>query len=304
LRTPLTRGQIAVVDDAANSHGPDDPDGTVPNADQADYWNGPEGQHWVEHEARFDGMLEPFVAPILDAAGVGPGVRLLDVGCGNGALTRAATTRGAEATGLDISGPMVERARAHAAAEGLAVEFLEADAQAHRFSGGFDVVVSRFGVMFFGDPTAAFTNLTRALEPGGRLAFACWQEQARNEWVVVPALAMLPIVGPPDVGPPDAPGPFAFADRDRVEGILDDAGFSDIGFQSVELPLLLGGGLSLDETVSWLSQGGMGKRFLGEADGPTTERALAAVREALAPHVTTDGVRLGSAVWVVTATRG
>lgn len=274
-----------------------------PNSDQVDYWNGPEGQHWADHEARFDAMLAPFVDPVLDRAGIAPGVRVLDVGCGNGALSRAAASRGASVTGVDISAPMLDRARAHAAAEGVAVEFVEADAQVATFEGRFDAVISRFGVMFFADPVAAFANLAGALEPGGRLAFVCWQGQPLNEWVAVPALAMLPIVGPPEMPPPDAPGPFAFADADRLVGILAAAGYADVACDPVGPPLLMGGGLGVDEAVAFLAEGGMGKRFLAGADAATAERALAAVREALAPFDTPDGVRAGSAAWLVSARR-
>jgi len=248
-------------------------------------------------------MLAPFVEPILDAARVGAGDRVLDVGCGNGALSRAAAARGAIVVGVDISGPMLERARAHAAHDGLAIDFVHADAQVHPFSGGFDALVSRFGVMFFADPVAAFANLGRALAPGGRLAFACWQDQSANEWVAVPALAMVPVVGPPDMPPPGAPGPFAFSDADRVAAILGEAGFGDVAIEPIDPPLLLGGHLGLDGAVAWLSEGGMGKRFLGDADSATRERALGAARAALEPHVTPDGVRLGSAAWLVRAVR-
>jgi len=273
------------------------------NAEQVAYWNGPEGRHWADREERFDAMLAPFLAPVLDAAGVGAGDRVLDVGCGNGALSRAAARRSAAVTGVDISAPMLDRARAHAAADGLAIDYLEADAQEHPFAGGFDRLVSRFGVMFFADPEAAFANLARALDPGGRLAFVCWQGQPLNEWVAVPGLAMLPIVGPPDMPPADAPGPFAFGDQARVAGILADAGFTDVACESTTPSILLGGGLGLDDTVAWLGEGGMGKRFLAGADPATTERALGAVREALAPFVTPEGVRMATATWLVTATR-
>ncbi len=272
------------------------------NADQIEYWNGPEGQHWADHEARFDAMLVPFLEPVLGAAAVGAGDRVLDVGCGNGALSRGAAARGATVTGVDISAPMLARARERASAEGLSIDFVEADAQVHAFAEPFDAVVSRFGVMFFADPAAAFATIARGLRPGGRLAFVCWQGQHLNEWVAVPALAMLPIVGPPDLPPPDAPGPFAFADPDRVAGILEGAGFTDVAVDAVSLPLLLGGGLDLDGAVAWLSEGGMGKRFLVGADGPTTDRALDAVRSAMEPFVTPDGIRMGTATWLVHAT--
>jgi SAM-dependent methyltransferase len=278
------------------------------NDEQFEYWNGPEGQHWADREDRFDGMLAAFVEPLLDAAAVAPDDRVLDVGCGNGATSRAAARRATNGrvVGVDISGPMLARARGRAADDGLEnVEFVHADAQDHSFddSDPFDVMLSRFGVMFFADPVAAFANLGTALRPGGRVAFVCWQALFVNEWVAVPAAAIIPIAGMPDAPPPDAPGPFSFADGDRVSSILTAAGFSNITIDDLHLPLLLGGGLPLDDAVAFLGEGGMGKRFLGDADGPTTERALTAVREALVPHASPEGVRLDSAVWLVRAQR-
>jgi hypothetical protein len=157
--------------------------------------------------------------------------------------------------------------------------------------------------MFFVDPVAAFANLAIALRPGGRVAFLCWQPIFANQWIAVPAAAMVPILGPPDPPPPDAPGPFSFGDRDRVHAILDAAGFHDIELDDVHVPVVVGGGLPLDDAVGFLGEGGMGKRFLGDADEPTKARALAAVRDALEPFVTADGVRLDSAVWLVRASR-
>jgi SAM-dependent methyltransferase len=277
------------------------------NDEQFEYWNGPEGQHWADREERFDGMLSAFVEPLLDAAAISGSDHVLDVGCGNGATSLAAARRASSGrvVGVDISGPMLTRARARAAADGITnVDFVHADAQDHPFGDAaatFDVLISRFGIMFFADPVAAFTNLAIALRPGGRVAFACWQPLFENQWIAVPAAAIIPIAGPPDVPPPDAPGPFAFGDRDRVAGILADAGFTNIELDDVHLPVLLGGGLPLDDAVAFLAEGGMGKRFLGEADGPTVDRALAAVRAALDPYASADGVRLDSAIWMVRA---
>ena len=279
------------------------------NDEQFEYWNGPEGQHWVDRDTLFDVMLSAFVDPLLDAAAITPDDRVLDVGCGHGATSRAAARRATNgaAVGLDISEPMLARARERAISEGVGnVEFVHADAQDHDFgddAGSFDVLISRFGVMFFVDPVAAFTNLATALRPGGRVAFLCWQGIVANQWIAVPAAAMAPIVGPPDPPPPDAPGPFSFGDRDRVHGILDAAGFRDIQLDELHVPVLVGGGLPLDDAVAFLGEGGMGKRFLGDADEPTRARALAAVRDALAPFAGADGVRLDSAVWLVRASR-
>lgn len=276
---------------------------TTANAEQIQYWNGPEGEHWVEREGRFDAMLAPFLDPILDAAAITDGTRVLDVGCGNGALSRAAAARGGVVTAVDISAPMLARARERAAAEGLAVDFVEADAQVHPFPGEFDAVVSRFGVMFFADPEAAFANLARVLTPGGRLAFVCWQDLFANEWVAVAGMAMVPIVGAPEPPPPGTPGPFAFADAERVAGILSTAGFSGAAVADLRLPLLVGGGLDVAGTTAFVAKGGMGRLFLADADEPTADRALEAVREALAPYATPEGVRMGSAAWLVTANR-
>jgi SAM-dependent methyltransferase len=276
------------------------------NDEQFDYWNGPEGQHWADREATFDAMLGVFVEPLLEAAAITTTDHVVDVGCGNGATSLAAARRATSGrvVGVDISGPMLERSRARAAADGVAnVEFVHADAQDHAFTEDFDVMISRFGVMFFADPVAAFTNLRSALRPDGRVAFMCWQGLFANEWVAVPAGAIFPITGPPEPPPPDAPGPFSFADPDRVSGILTGAGFTKIEINDVHLPVLLGGGLPLGDAVAFLAEGGMGKRFLGDADAATRERALTAVRDALAPFSGDDGVRLDSAVWMVRAQR-
>jgi SAM-dependent methyltransferase len=202
---------------------------------------------------------------------------------------------------------MVARARERADADGVSnLEFVHADAQDHEFAGdagSFDVVISRFGVMFFADPVAAFANLAAMLRPGGRVAFVCWQSLFANQWVAVPAAALLPIVGPSEPPPPDAPGPFAFADHDRVRSILDAAGFTSIELDDLHVPVLVGGGLPVDDAVAFLGEGGMGKRLLGDADAPTRDRALAAVREALEPFASADGVRLDSAAWLVRASR-
>jgi len=267
-----------------------------------DYWNGPEASHWLDRETGFDAMLAPFVEPILDAAAIGPGDHVVDVGCGNGALTRAAATRAARATGVDISGPMIARARERAAAQGIDnVEFVEADAQTHSFAHDADAIVSRFGVMFFDDPVAAFANLRRTLRPGGRCTFVCWQGAFANEWVAVAGAALIPIVGPPDLPPPEAPGPFAFADPHRVTGILADAGFESVDLDELRIPILLGGGLHVDDAVAFMVEGGMGKRFLAGAEAAVTAEAVAAARDALAPFDSADGVRMGSAAWLVRA---
>ena len=164
---------------------------SVPNREQAEHWNSAEGAgRWIAHQDRHDRMLEPFLDMILGKAGIGSGDRVLDVGCGCGATTRAAAilARPGQVTGVDLAAAMLARASAAAQAARLSnTSFIEGDAQVHPFQpASFDVIISRFGLMFFDDPVAAFTNLRRAARPGGRLAFACWQPMTANEWLLVP----------------------------------------------------------------------------------------------------------------------
>ena len=278
---------------------------TIVNHEQAEHWNSDEAAHWVTHQAAYDRMLAPFTAMVLDAATFNPGDRVLDIGCGCGATTRAAARAVAPGTavGVDLSAPMLSRARADADAAGLTnTVFDQADAQVHPFEEAmFDAVISRFGIMFFADPVAALANLHRATRPGGRLAFVCWQDVAANEWLIVPGAAIAQHVALPDMGPPGAAGMMAFADPDRVDAVLTDAGWRDISVVSRDTSMLVGGGGTLDEAIEFLRTGSMGRTMLGGADPDTAGRAVAAVRDALAAHVTDDGVRLGAAVWCVTA---
>jgi SAM-dependent methyltransferase len=204
---------------------------------------------------------------------------------------------------VDLSAVMVEAARRRAAEERLAnVSFMAGDAQTYPFAaGGFDVAISRFGVMFFDDPVAAFANLAGALVPGGRLVFVCWQELARNPYILVPGAAIAGHVALPDLGPPGAPGMFALADPARIESLLADAGLAKVVVEPLAEEILLGGGGTLADAVEFLSKGGMGRAVLAGADAATQHRAVAAVSEAMAPYATAEGVRIGTAAWLVTA---
>ena len=278
------------------------------NAEQAEHWNADEAHHWVAQQERYGAMLAPFGDLVLEAAGIHRGDDILDIGCGCGDTTLAAAraTTSGSALGVDLSEPMLERARERARAEGLThVRFERGDAQVHRFpEAEFDAALSRFGVMFFGDPRAAFANVGRSLRPSGRLAFVCWQALEANEWLMVPGLAAAAHVALPDLGEPDAPGMFALADSDRVAGILTDAGFAEIGIDTAGPPLRIGGGGTRDDAVTFMREGGIGQALLADAEPAAAERAIAAVRDALEPYVTPRGVELGSAVWVVRARRG
>ncbi len=277
----------------------------IANTEQAEAWNTEEGAHWASQQVRYDALNGAFTPPLLDGAAIAEGDVVLDIGCGNGQTTRAAAGRAirGRALGLDLSAPMLERARASAIAEGLTnVRFEQADAQVHPFEAAmFDVAISRFGVMFFADPPAAFANIGRALRPGGRLAFMCWQDLTSNEWLMATAGAALQHVPFPDLGPPGAPGPFSLADRGRIQQILDGAGFQDVAIDAVEKPMRLGD--DADDAVGFLRGTGMARALLDDAEPAAAEHALEAVGEALRTHQQPNGVYLNGAAWLVAARR-
>lgn len=279
---------------------------STPNREQAEHWNSADGAgRWITHQDRHDRMLEPFLAMILAKAGIGPGDRVLDVGCGCGATTRAAAAlaRPGPVTGIDLSAAMLARASAGAETARLSnTSFIEGDAQVHQFArASFDVIISRFGLMFFDDPVAAFANLRRAARPRGRLAFACWQPQGANEWLLVPASALAEHLPLPEPGPADAPGMFALADAGRTRLILAEAGWTQIDIAPARTPILVGGAQTIDDAVEFLRTGSTGRAMLAGADQDTEQRALASVRAALQPHAGAEGVHLDAAVWLVTA---
>jgi len=276
---------------------------SIANTDQAERWNsGEDLAHWLDNQARYDRMNEPFTALILDAAAFRPGAQVLDVGCGCGGTTLAAARLIApgQGVGVDLSGPMLARARARAEAAGLGnAVFQQGDAQVHPFGPArFDTVISRFGTMFFADPVAAFANVRSAVRPGGRLIFVCWQPLAANQWLLVPGAALTEHVPPP---PGFGPGMFAFADPDRVRPILAAAGWRDIEITSEPRSILVGGGGSVDDAVEFLRTGSMGRMMLAGADADTVDRAVASVRAALTPYADAEGVHLDAGVWLVQA---
>lgn len=278
------------------------------NTAQAEHWNGAEGDHWSIHHDRYNAMLGPFGAHALDAAAIAPGEAVLDVGCGCGDTAIAAAHQTGPAgmvAGIDLSGQMIDRARSRVAETGLGnLAFVQGDAQTHPFDEtSMDVMISRLGVMFFDDPTAAFTNIARAIRLGGRLAFVCWQDPGANDWMVVPAMAALAHVPPPDLTGGSMGNPFEFADVDHVTEILSDAGFSNVAARGVRQAMLVGGGGTLDDAIEFFRHGSIGQALLSGAEPDATERAVAAVTEAYAAHMAGDGVKLDASIWVVTATR-
>ncbi|MEX2254322.1 MAG: class I SAM-dependent methyltransferase [Acidimicrobiia bacterium] len=279
-----------------------------PNSEQREYWNGADSREWVDEMDRYDEMLAPFGARVLDVAGLAPGARVLDVGCGNGATTLAASARvapGGQALGIDLSAPMLANARARAEGQGLGnVRFEVADAQTAELGGPFDSVISRFGVMFFDDPDAACRNLVGSLGPGGRLAFVCWRGAIENEWVAVQAAAALahaPVSQEQLVT--DGPGPFRYADPAPLVGALERVGLTDVAADPFDTRVLLGGYGSLDDVMQFIGNSGMTRRLLADASPEQRASAVDAMRGALAPFETADGVSLGAAAWTVTGRR-
>lgn len=279
-----------------------------PNAEQIAYWNEQAGASWVAAQAVVDQQIGPLGRLAMDRAAVAPGERVLDVGtgCGDTALELGRRVGPAgNVLGADISRLMLERARERARAAALThVRFEEADAQTHAFApASFDLVYSRFGVMFFVDPTAAFANLRAGLRPGGRVAFVCWRALVENPWMLVPLQAAFAHIAPPAPPPPDAPGPFAFADAERVRRILTGAGLADVRIEPLDETLTIGGGGDLDRAVEFLLRIGPLGRLLREAAPGAGEAVAGAVREAMRPYHGSEGVRMPSAAWIVSARR-
>ena len=274
------------------------------NSAQAEFWNGPVGHGWVDRQEIQDAILGPVDDSLFASASLQPGEAVIDVGCGCGATTiefaRRVGPKG-EVLGLDISAPMLERAR-HRAPADLPLRFALADATIYEFAPrAADVVVSRFGVMFFADPVLAFSNLRRALRRDGRHAFVCWREAKFNPWMILPLREALKHAPPlPEVGPED-PGPFAFADERRVRSILDAAGYGDVGVTPHDIDLDIAMGRGLDNAVASALMMGPTSRLLSDQGEAVRAAAASDIRAALVPYAYGKSVLLGAAIWLVTA---
>jgi SAM-dependent methyltransferase len=280
------------------------PTGHDQNADQIAYWNGPGGQHWADRQQAQDVVLAPVSEVLIDRAHAKAGERIIDVGCGCGATTIAFAQRVSptgHVMGIDISGPMRARARQLAPAN-LPVEFVLADATVYPFvPEGFDLLASRFGVMFFAEPALSFANLRKALRPSGRLAFACWREPRYNPFFMAPLQAVYKHVPKlPQLGPED-PGPFSFASEARVHRILGEAGFSGIAMEPCNLSLDIAVGRGIDAAVESALEIGPAARALAEQPPELVAAATNSIREALAPFASGLAVPLPASIWIVTA---
>tara|TARA_R110000868_G_scaffold25433_8_gene99340 strand:+ start:1376 stop:2233 length:858 start_codon:yes stop_codon:yes gene_type:complete len=281
-----------------------DPKSASANAEQSEAWNGATGVKWVRFQDRLDRMLAPFSDALLAAAAIKPGERVLDIGCGCGATTiEAAKFAGAsgKTLGIDLSAPMTARARERAAELKSPAQFAVADAFNHDFGkDSFDLLISRFGVMFFDDPVGAFTNLRRALTPQGRMVFVCWRQLSENAWITTPMRVARPLIPPVPPADPYAPGPGAFAEQERVTNILQKAGFKNVTHTPIDLQVRVG--VNLDEALEQSLEIGPLARLIADLDDTIKANVRQAVRGELAKHLTTDGgVMLDSATWVVKA---
>lgn len=278
------------------------------NADRVTDWKDQSGQRWLAHQARLDARLAVFGQAAIEAAEPAAGERALDIGCGAGAsslaLAACVGARG-QVLGVDISESLIDRARALKPLD-APVLFRVADASSAELpEGEFDILFSRFGVMFFDDPTGAFAHMRRALRPGGRVAFVCWRSAAENEWVRLAMGAIkdiLPTTAPPD---PEAPGPFSFGDQGRVARILTAAGFTDIVIAPFDASVPFGEGATrdaaIDDAVKLTLEVGPVSRVFADQPDDIRARASTAVRAAFASCPGDCSVMVRSATWIVTA---
>ena len=277
-----------------------------PNLDQHEFWNDIKGKLWVDMQPRIDDMMLPFGEKAMSVLKPQPGEKILEIGCGTGTMTLAladrVTTLG-EVFAADISRPMLQMAisRAKARSSQL-ITFVEADAQVFLFRKCFfDAVFSRFGVMFFDDPVAAFRNFYDAVRPGGRVAYVCWADRKENPWIRIPtgaSKAFLEIPPPPE---DDAPGQFAMEREARVREILGDAGWSDVKLERFDVDHSLGKNVA--DAAGFISQMGPMSEPFSLADNETKKKCIEVIQKALEPYKSPAGVRMRFATWIVSATR-
>lgn len=283
------------------------PAGGGVNQAQRDYWETEGPRQYQQFGDTNEALLAPVGEAMLDAARLRPGERVLDVGCGFGTSTLQAAERVAPSgrvVGVDIAAAMLQPARQRIASAGVDnVELLQGDAQAYPFeTGSFDVVISRFGMMFFEDSRVAFTNLARALHAGGRLVFVCPQDPLKNQWVAVALGAATAALGrAPDLGAPGAPGPFALADGDRLTQVLTDSGFRDVRLETLTRPFRIG--RTVGDAVGFILSLPQSKQLFAGAPQEIVDAAATALHAGFAPYARQQGVMMDARAWLVTAHR-
>ena len=272
------------------------------NAQQIEYWNGPAGERWSKAQDRIDHHLGLITEALLALAAPREGERVLDIGCGGGTtalILRERIGPDGAVTGIDISAPNLALARARAHAGMADVVFLEADASAYDFEPVFDLAFSRFGVMFFDNPPTAFANIRTALAREGRLVFVCWRTFKENDWSFEPYEAALDLLPPQEPMDPHAPGPFAFADDARLRGILEKAGFREIGIKPLDTTVNMGA--ALDDAITEALTLGPLARAAAELDESARKNIRARIAPVIARYQTRYGIVAPAAVWLVSA---
>jgi SAM-dependent methyltransferase len=269
-------------------------------AEQAAFWNGAGGKAWLAAYGRIERSIASFSEVVLVAADAKPGEHAIDVGCGTGDTTAELARRvapGGSVLGVDISEVLIAAGRQRDVPR---TAFEVGDATHFPFaSATFDLVFSRFGVMFFADPVAAFKNLRRAAKPDGRLVFICWRTAKENPWALVPIQAAMPHLPPFERPGPEDPGQNSFGDRARVTRILEAAGFTTPSFEAIDRPVTIGKDVA--DTIENLAKFGPLARAFATADARQVTAAKDALAVALAPHAGAEGVVLSGACWLVQA---
>lgn len=274
----------------------------IVNTAQAEQWE-KLGPRWVAMQERLDRQVNVHALRGIDAADPSPGEAVLDIGSGPGTSSFQIAERlgsSGSVLGADISGTMVEGAISRAKTVGVDnVSFIVADAQVHQFDSPFDLVFSRFGVMFFADPPAAFANIHAALKSTGRLAFICWQSPMQNTWMTIPMQAMGPFLPPSPPPDPNGPGSFSLANGVALRSLIEGAGFSSVSINASEAKVSLGA--NVDEAAEFMFQVSPGISDTDRSDSARVEKMLTAIKDALTPFDGPNGVELDSATWIVTA---
>jgi SAM-dependent methyltransferase len=271
------------------------------NDEQAKLWNGASGQTWVEAQPVLDGLFKPLTDLLIEELPAKFAGQVLDIGCGTGGTTLAfARVLGARGrcVGIDISEPLITAARDRASREGIRTSYIRADAQTHEFEpASFDAFVSRFGVMFFDNPVAAFANLRRAARPQAELRCVAWRGPAENPFMTTAERAAAPLLPNIPARQPGAPGQFAFAERGRVTSILEKGGWTGVDIRPVDVTCTL----AERELVRYIARFGPLGRVLQDTDDQTRARIVATVRAAFDPYVQGAEVRFTAACWMARA---
>lgn len=279
----------------------------VSNEQMADNWTNVAGPHWVEYAARYDAQMERYAAEVLDAAEIEAGDRVLDVGCGTGALTVAAAQQATAGRvyGVDISPTMIEAATRRAASQRVRnVDFSVCDVQADTLPDDIDVVISRFGVMFFANPVEAFRAIANACTKGAHLAVAAWQSLDANPWMGRPSEVIEPMIGRGPSPAPGEPGPFSMDDPELTARTLVSAGWRDVTATELDFPIYLAGPGTVEEIIEFKMTRPFEAATLADASDRKRAAVADALREEFDSHHDGTGVKYAASAWIYTATRG